>query len=213
MRVLFVGAHPDDIELGCAGMLASLNRAGVETGMVVCSSGSTDGPLDTRITEQQKSCDILGVRKENFFLGSFLDAAIPTGRSLVVFLETCLERFLPDIVFIPWPDDTHQDHRAVAMASLSATRRQCQAVQYETLSSQNFGPSLWHKIDEKMLELKVSAIEAHTSQNTRIDVSGNTLTSWARNLAAWRGIQSCMFKFAEGFVPVRMTFPVLVNLA
>lgn len=210
MKILAVGAHPDDIEIGCGATLCKFAAQGHITGMVVCSHGTVyAGRPDTRVREQKDACSILGVSTDNLFFGTFLDAAIRHDRALVNFLETCLGIFEPDIFLTPWPDDTHQDHVAVARACLSAARRSYQILQYATLSSVNFEPTVWSDV-EGFVEKKVAAIKAHDSQNTRIDVAGNSLSDLALINANYMGTQSRLFKQCEGFVPYRSSVDLFI---
>ena len=61
------------------------------------------------------------------------------------------------------PNDTHQDHRAVAIASLAAARRMQVVLYYETPSTQVFDPTVYVEISD-VLERKMTALRAHRSQ-------------------------------------------------
>ena len=65
-RILAVGAHPDDIEFGCGGLIASETRAGRKVHFVICSRGeaSTNGTPKQRIGEANAAAKFLGATVE-----------------------------------------------------------------------------------------------------------------------------------------------------
>lgn len=126
--VLFFGAHPDDIELGCGATIAKLVKDGRSAGMVDLTRGEmgTRGTPQTRKKEAAASARVLGVTfREQLDFG---DGALRTGRDEELQLIDVLRRTRPQIVFAPYPDDRHPDHtragRIVTEASFYAGLRQ-----------------------------------------------------------------------------------------
>ncbi|MDA0333991.1 MAG: PIG-L family deacetylase, partial [bacterium] len=68
MKVLAIGAHPDDLEYGCAGTLIKHAQRGDEVYMMIITDGSSGGQADLRAREQRKAAKIIGAR-EVFFGG------------------------------------------------------------------------------------------------------------------------------------------------
>lgn len=202
MKIMTIGAHPDDIELGCGGMI--LRMAAEEIHMVVCTPGLCSHDPDERMYEQNEAAAKLGVCEENVLWGTFADGHLRWDKPLVGFIEQVISRVKPDVVFTHWPRDTHQDHVAVANATLAAARRSCQLLYYETLSSYEFEPTTFVDVTD-VVESKIEAVAKHVSQNTRIEVAERPLEKYARDTMAFRGLQSRMYRYAEGFVPVRVS--------
>jgi LmbE family N-acetylglucosaminyl deacetylase len=111
MRVLAIGAHPDDIEIGCAGTLLRLIDAGAvsEVWWVVLSG------RDERVDEARWSAETLlaDVARRRIVLRDFADGFFPyDGRELKAFFEELKAELSPDVVFTHQRHDLHQDHRA-----------------------------------------------------------------------------------------------------
>jgi LmbE family N-acetylglucosaminyl deacetylase len=121
-RVLCIGAHSDDIEIGCAGTLLSWLRQYplLEVHWVVLSA---DGE---RATEARKSARaLLGKALKGLDLGSFTDGHLPTQFSEVKgFLASVRDRFPADIVLTHRLEDRHQDHRLIAEMTWQTWRDQ-----------------------------------------------------------------------------------------
>jgi LmbE family N-acetylglucosaminyl deacetylase len=204
MNVLAVGAHPDDIEYGCGGMLAKYAQRGHGVYLFVASDGGLGGDPTVRRREQEEAAALLGARK--VFWGGYRDTELPLSRDLIVRVEDVIRELEPRMIFVNAPDDTHQDHRNLAHATLSATRFVPNFLFYEGPSTQNFAPNCYTDI-EAVLDTKLAALEAHRSQVTKTNVENLTILELARSCANFRGIQARV-KFAEGFQSVRL----LLNL-
>ena len=161
MKVLAVGAHPDDIELGCAGALLAHGVRGDDINLLVLTTGE-QGPhaARSRISEQEDAAAFLGA---NLYWGGFEDGAIPEGREGIMAVEAVLHRTGADIVYAMAPHDTHQDHRAASAITTAAARRTSRVLCYESPTSIGFSPNLYVDV-EKHLEDKLRSIRAHTSQ-------------------------------------------------
>jgi LmbE family N-acetylglucosaminyl deacetylase len=204
MNVLAVGAHPDDIEYGCGGMLTKYAQKGHGVYLFVASDGALGGDPAVRRREQEDAAALLGARK--VFWGGYRDTELPISRDLIVRVEEVIRELEPRMIFVNAPDDTHQDHRNLAHATLSATRFVPNFLFYEGPSTQNFVPNCYTDI-EAVLETKLAALEAHRSQVTKTNVENLTILELARSCANFRGIQARV-RFAEGFQSVRL----LLNL-
>jgi len=204
MNVLALGAHPDDIEYGCGGMLTKYAERGHDVFLWVASDGELGGDGITRRQEQNDSALIMGVRK--VFWGDYPDTEVPLNRELIVRLEQVLREVKPRMIFVNYPDDTHQDHRNLAQGTLSATRYVPNFLFYEGPTTQNFTPNCFTDI-EKVLDRKLACLEAHRSQVAKTNIEDLTILELAVSSANFRGIQGRV-KYAEAFQSVRL----LLNL-
>ncbi|OGL10652.1 MAG: hypothetical protein A3F92_08990 [Candidatus Rokubacteria bacterium RIFCSPLOWO2_12_FULL_71_22] len=204
MNILAIGAHPDDIEYGCGGMLAKYAKKGHEVYLFVASDGARGGDAEVRRREQEDSARVLGVR--DVFWGGYLDTEVPLSRELIVQLEAVIRKIGPRMIFVNSPDDTHQDHRHLAQCASSATRYVPNYLFYEVPSTQNFAPNCSTDIAD-VLDTKLACLEAHHSQMAKTNIEDLTILELARSCATFRGIQARV-KYAEAFQSVRL----LLNL-
>lgn len=116
--ILAVGAHPDDVELGCGGTLCTAVGAGISVVAVFVTKGGRSGDVEVRMKESRDALSVLGV-KEVFF-GDFPDTEIPSSREVIDFLEQFYTKYKPETVLTHTINDIHQDHRQVGWLSISA---------------------------------------------------------------------------------------------
>ena len=83
--VLAVGAHPDDVELGCAGTLALHKLSGDKVYLLVLTKGEASGDPEVREKECKQVAKILGV--DGLFFGGLADTKILDGRETVDAIE------------------------------------------------------------------------------------------------------------------------------
>jgi LmbE family N-acetylglucosaminyl deacetylase len=161
MKVLAVGAHPDDIELGCGGSLARHVAAGDEVTMLVLTPGER-GPqgLTSRVREQEAAAAAIGAR---LMWGPFADGAIPNGSETVAVLDAAVSQVGADVVYAHAPSDTHQDHVATSAAALAASRRLARILFYQSPSTTSFDPTVFVDVAQT-LATKLDALQAHWSQ-------------------------------------------------
>ena len=200
MRILAIGAHPDDIEFGCGGTLIKYARQGHEVFLLVMSDGGGGGDSATRRGEQEVSARIL--RASKMFWGGYPDTAIPLDRTLIQRLESVIREIHPDFIFVHYHDDTHQDHRHLATSTITATRYTRNVLFYEGPTTQNFSPSVFVDIDT-VLDDKIASLQAHASQVGKTNIEGLSIVDIARSSAHFRGIQGRV-RNAEGFAPLRL---------
>jgi LmbE family N-acetylglucosaminyl deacetylase len=200
MRILAIGAHPDDIEFGCGGTLSKYARQGHEIFMLVMTDGASGGDVAIRRREQEESARILKATK--LFWGEYPDTAIPLDRALIQRVEGIIQEVQPEFIFVHYGDDTHQDHRNLSTSTMTATRYTRNVLFYEGPTTQNFSPSVFVDI-ASVLEEKVASLQAHASQVCKTNIEGLSIVDIARSSALFRGIQGRV-RNAEGFVPLRL---------
>ena len=204
MNILAIGAHPDDIEYGCGGTLSKYAKLGHKIYLLVMTKGEVGGKGSVRVKEQRRSAKILSAKR--VFWGGYKDTRISLGKGLINRIEVTVRKIKPTFIFVNYLDDTHQDHRAVAQATNTATRYTKNVLYYEVPSTQNFNPTVF--IDVKgVLEKKIAALRAHASQVTATRIQNLTILDSALSNAIFRGIQGRV-KYAEAFMPSRLFIAV-----
>ncbi len=201
MKILAIGAHPDDIEAGCSGTLAKYAQNEHDIYLLVMTEGHMGGEGATRKKEQAKSAKILKAR--DLIWGAYKDTLLsPHMNQMVHDIEAVLKKIAPDFIFVHHEDDTHQDHRALAKATISATRYVRNVLFYEGPTTQNFSPTIYVDIKET-LDTKIAMLLAHHSQVKKTNIEGLSITDIVRSTAVFRGIQGRV-RFAEAFLPLRL---------
>jgi LmbE family N-acetylglucosaminyl deacetylase len=205
LRILALGAHPDDIEAGCGGTLLKYARQGHEVFLAVMTGGEKGGYRAVRTREQQAAGKLLRVKQIHW--GGYRDTHLPMNQRLIQDIEGVVRKINPDFIFVHHPDDTHQDHRHLAICTITATRYTRNVLFYEGPTTQNFSPTVFVDI-HATLEPKIRALRAHKSQVEKTNIEGLTIVDIIRSSAHFRGIQGRV-KHAEGFVPLRLFINVL----
>ena len=99
MKILAIGAHPDDIEVGCAGTLAKYANSGHDIYLLVMTEGHMGGEGTIRKKEQAKSAKILKPRE--LIWGGYKDTLLePHMNQMVHDIETVLKKIAPDFIFV-----------------------------------------------------------------------------------------------------------------
>lgn len=125
--LLFIAAHPDDVELACGGTVARSVADGLRVGIVDLTRGETGtrGTPQTRKREAQAAARLLGAAfREQLDFG---DGNLRTGREEEMELIDVIRATRPRVVITPYPEDRHPDHsragRIVTEASFYAGLR------------------------------------------------------------------------------------------
>lgn len=109
--ILAFGAHPDDIEFGCGGVIAAESKAGRKVHLVVCSRGEagTHGTPAIRTREAKRAAALLGASIE--FIGLGGDAHFEERAAHVIKLAAIIRRVRPEIVLATSTvENQHPDH-------------------------------------------------------------------------------------------------------
>jgi len=200
MNILAIGAHPDDIEYGCAGTLIKYVERGHRIFLLVLTKGEEGGEGEIRQREQNAAAEVIGAQQ--VFWGDYHDTQLPLNKELIDKIEEVIATVQPDLILVNHGDDTHQDHRILTRATLSATRYVRNVLFFEVPTTQNFNPQIFVDISDT-LERKFQVLEAHASQAMKTNIEDMYILELARANATFRGIQGRV-KFAEAFAPLRL---------
>ncbi len=187
MNILAIGAHPDDIELGCGGLMLKAVRNGHSVYMHTLTRGSASGDPKERTKELIHSARIIGAKA--LWIDNFEDTHLSINHELIDHIEVIINKSLPDIVLTHSPSDTHHDHRAVAASSIEAGRNIPNIMAYEIPLTKNFRPQIFYDISDVMQE-KVELLKLFKSQNDKLYLKANAI----KGLAEYRALQSRLNK-------------------
>jgi bacillithiol biosynthesis deacetylase BshB1 len=110
LDILAIGVHPDDVELGCSGTIASAIAEGKKVGIVDLTQGElgTRGTVDTRYAEAATAAKILGVAvRDNLKMADGFFQNDEAHQRLVI---AAIRKHQPDIILCNAPEDRHPDH-------------------------------------------------------------------------------------------------------
>ena len=216
-KILVISPHPDDETLGLGGTMKKFSMMGSEINVILVSGHKPPlypkGDYEKTLKEAKKAFKIMNISKyEDLGLVATKLNEMPISE-LNSKIETCIKKFKPDVLFIPFPD-RHIDHRIVFDASVVASRPKTNyypkiILSYETLSEThwnissiepNFNPDFFINID-KEINFKIKALNTYKSQINLKNQSRSP--DAAKALARFRGSQNGC-KYAEAFKVVRI---------
>jgi len=199
MKILVIGPHPDDLEFGCGGTLYKLSEKGFKLNLLVITKGEYGANPHIREEEQMRSAKIL---KANLSFAGFKDTEVPMGRELISFIEKSILNIKPDLIFVNYFNDTHQDHRNVSKATITAARYVNNLIFYEVPTTLDFLPNIFSDIGD-VLNVKTRLLKCHYSQIHKTKVKNLSIIESAKSTAIFRGYQARV-KYAEGFMAQRI---------
>lgn len=178
--LLAFGAHPDDIEFGCGGVIASETHAGRKVHFVVCSRGEagTHGTPRQRIAEAKKSAGLLGATIEFIELDG--DAKLELRAAHTIKLAEIIRRLCPDTVLAPSAiDNQHPDHGRLGKLVRDAAR----LARYGGLKELRASPP--HSIQQLFFYAVTPEAEATNITPILIDISApEVVTVWMAAMEA-----------------------------
>jgi bacillithiol biosynthesis deacetylase BshB1 len=180
LDILAIGAHPDDVELGCGATLAKEISSGKKVGILDLTRGElgTRGSAEIRDKEALKASEILGaVFRENL---AFSDVFFSNDKRHQLEVVKILRKYQPEIVLCNAIEDRHMDHpkgsTLVSDACFLSGLRKIET-EYEGNPQQSWRPKqVYHYIQWKsiepdfvvdvtgFMETKVAAVKAYSSQ-------------------------------------------------
>jgi len=201
-RILCIGAHFDDIELGCGGLISEVIKKNYSVSMLVI----TKPEEYLRYEEGLKSKEYLKVGVLRAL--SFKDGYVPYNKDSVNQINEFVDYVNPNLILTHWVFDTHQDHRNTALATISACRYKNNILMYEPIhpagkSYCSFKPQVYINISDT-INNKIKSLKLHKSQYKKY---GKDWIDAIKGRAKLRGFESNN-KYAEAFELVRMELEI-----
>lgn len=205
-NVLAVGAHPDDIELGCAGALLQHKKVGDRVFMAVLTCGELGAKsVEGRSQEAQMAADVIGA---TLIHGPFEDGFVPLTSETVNFIEQIIKKENIDTVYVHSPQDAHQDHLLASRATIAAARKINRVLFYQSPSTVEFNPTMFVDI-KKHLKGKIAALACHHSQ---VEGSETLDLSVVKTTAHYWGSRGRL-DYAEAFEPYRFSWNIMTRIS
>jgi len=169
LRVILIGAHSDDIEIGCGATVRQWLSGGVPldlTWVVLSAEG------DREPEARRSAADFLrGAADSRVVLGGFRDGFFPyLGTAVKDFFETLKAYPAPDVVFTHQRNDLHQDHRMACELTYNTFRDQ-QVLEYEVpkWDGDTGAPNVFVCLSESAARAKVDLLMQHFGSQRRKD--------------------------------------------
>lgn len=198
-RIIFIGAHPDDIEIGCGALIAHI-ASKTEIKCVTLSDNQKNPLLKNVVSEHLRSMEILGVKRDNIIVGQFETRRFPQSRQEILeYLIKLNQEFHPDIVFLHTKADIHQDHATVTEEGLRAFRGTT-VLGFDVIrSSYGFFPNFLVEVNENDVNKKIAALSEYHTYDSKyyFDPEITRATLIRQGALAER-------KYAEGFDILRI---------
>jgi len=197
--VCFIGAHPDDIELGCGALITDI----INQSDVICMtlSDNQKNPLHKNLVDEHyASMEILGVKTENVILHDFTTRRLKAARQEILEVMIDLKnRYHPEVVFVHTANDIHQDHQTVTEEALRAFRGTT-LLGFDVLrSSYGFFPDFLVEVSEEGVQNKIRALKAYKTYADKYYFDENIIHSTAIRFGAL-----AERPYAEGFDILRI---------
>ena len=213
MKVLALGAHPDDIEIFMFGTMAAYATQGAELTFAIATDGAKGGKGDPAILaaarrkEATAAAGLLGVTPR--FL-DFPDGGLTADAALIGALKALIGAVKPDLVITHAPNDYHGDHRALSDGVRIAASFAVPVLHADTLGGTGFSPT--HYVDiSAHAGIKAEAIRAHHSQDPERFVAGartqNEFRAGQCNGAAGALAEAFRFEPVFPFADIRALLP------
>ncbi|MGD0821265.1 MAG: PIG-L family deacetylase [Desulfomonilia bacterium] len=190
-RILILAPHTDDGEFGCGGAISKFIDLGKEVYYVAFSdckkSLPPDMAPDTLVKELMSATKILGVPPSNVIVKEFELRCYERDRQEILEEIIIIGKDInPDLVFLPSPNDLHQDHETIAMEGLRAFKLSATILGYEMpWNNLTFNTTCFIGLTEQNLQKKVEALRCYKSQAERFYATEELV----RSLAITRGTQ------------------------
>ena len=198
-KVLFLGAHPDDIELGCGALLAHI-ASHAEVLCVTLSDNQKNPSLKDLVAEHRRSMVELGVGPERIVLGEFETRYFPRDRQQILeYLYDLNRKHQPEIVFVHTQSDIHQDHGVTTVEAMRAFRGTT-VLGFDVLrSSYGFFPQFLVEVTAEDAEKKVRALRQYTTYCDKYYFDPDVIRATLIRQGALAEVP-----FAEGFDAIRV---------
>ena len=195
LRVLALGAHSDDIEIGAGGAILSWIASGAEVSVDWCALSAPGERADEARASAMEF--LAGAKQAEIHLGEFRDGYFPAERTAVKDWVEGLKRLeKPDVVLCHQRNDAHQDHRVVCELAWN-TFRDHLILEYEIPKwDGDLGqPNIYVPLSEEVLARKIELLHKHFgTQRSKAWFDDETF----RGLARLRGVE-CRERYAEAF--------------
>ena len=175
MKILAIGAHADDVELGCGGTLAKHARAGDDVTIFIATDSAYSNyakqvirAADVASAESRAAAKILGAN--DLICCNLTTNGLVLNDDFVCAILKIIEERRIDLIYTHWTGDMHSDHRVVGRASITAGRHVPRLLMYRSnyYDTESVFRGNFYSDISATVETKKVAIRAHESEYNRV---------------------------------------------
>lgn len=203
-RVLVIAPHCDDGEFGCGGTIAKFVASGIDVYYAAFSAGERSEPerlsiKNLRKGEAARAAQELGIKNENLIMFDYEVRDFPQYRQGILDdMVRISGEIAPQLVLLPSPADTHQDHQVVAQEGFRAFKKECIFGYEIPWNNLTFTTTSFVVLGAEHINRKVNAVKCYKTQQDRYYLRRDFIMGLARA----RGTQIAT-EFAEAFECIR----------
>jgi LmbE family N-acetylglucosaminyl deacetylase len=174
MNILAIGAHYDDVELGCSGTLINHVKKGDKVTIIVVTDSAYKNPdgnpirsAEIALEEGEEAAEIIGaelicLNYETFF--------VPFNEELTKTITSYIEKLSIDTIYCHWVHDLHRDHQYVAKATIMASRHVPRVLMYRSnyYDTYDIFRGIFYSDISESMATKIEVIKAHQSELERV---------------------------------------------
>ena len=209
-KILFIGAHFDDVELGCGGTIKLFIKKKYNVKILILTNSEIKSLEKNSIIRDKKkakkeflsSIKVLGVK--NYKLLDFETNSVIFNDKLISKIRAEIDEFKPNLIFTHWEKDAHQDHRAIGQATLSAGRHIPSILMYQSnnyISEEDFNGNLFIDISKNFKD-KIKSIKCYKTELNRVK---NAWINKVKTKDSENG-NKINVKYAENFKVIKLLY-------
>jgi LmbE family N-acetylglucosaminyl deacetylase len=169
-QFLFIGAHPDDIEIGAGGLLRTLISRAEDVHALILTDDTENA--ETRRTEARRALEHLGLRRAAIHFAGMRDGDLTVNAGSVARVRAIAaeSNLRPDVIVVHTASDSHNDHVAANKIAHAAFRGATilHFAIHLSVELSSFSPVVFCELSDDVVQAKDSALMLHSSQRDRI---------------------------------------------
>ena len=212
MKILALGAHPDDIEIFMYGLVSIFKKEGNQVFTMIATDGAKGGSLKDNLLIMQRAKEaIAGLKKLStpIFL-NIPDSELGEDPVHQKIIKENILKIMPDVIITHSQHDYHADHRSLSFLTSSAVSHYIPILYCDTLMGVNFQPNYYIDITDHF-EMKKEAVLKHNSQDPQrfVDLFKlmNTYRSAQCNAPKGKYAEAYSFTSSFPFLDIREILP------
>lgn len=163
---LAIGAHPDDVEIGCGGILLLHRRLGHYVTILTLTGGELGGDAERRARESKDAAAVIGA---TLIHRDLPDTSLPEAGGTIDAIQDAIDAVRPSVIYTHSLHDNQQDHRACHRATIVAGRQVPEIHCYQSPSTAvSFAPTRFVDVTAT-IDRKIASLQAFHSQWTTRD--------------------------------------------
>ena len=217
MKILAIGAHPDDIEIFMYGLVSSYKKEGKQVFTMIATDGSKGGSSkDDLLSKKREKETIAGLKKisKPIFL-NIPDGELGEDPEHRRIIKENILKIMPDLIITHSQNDYHSDHKSLSSITSSVVSHYIPVIYCDTLMGINFNPNFYVDITEHFLFKKEAILKHETQKPQRFINLAKLMNSYRAaqcNAAEGKYAEAYFFEPSFPFADIRHILPSPLKL-